>query len=129
MWLFLMQGGSKMAEDVKKAPDEKFCADCGAIIKAKAEICPKCGVRQAPPPLMSSLGKLAPNGKSKLAAGLFGIFLGGFGIHKFYLGKTGMGIFYLLFCWTFIPAVVGFIEGILFLVMKDEDFNAKYGNL
>ena len=117
-----------MTEGAQKGADEKFCADCGAIIKAKAEICPKCGVRQSPPPLMSSLGQMAPNGKSKLAAGLFGIFLGGFGIHKFYLGKTGMGILYLLFCWTFIPAVVGFIEGILFLVMKDEDFNAKYGN-
>ncbi|HSW62020.1 MAG TPA: TM2 domain-containing protein [Dissulfurispiraceae bacterium] len=116
-----------MTESVQKAADEKFCADCGAIIKAKAEICPKCGVRQSPPPMMSSLGQMALNGKSKLAAGLFGIFLGGFGIHKFYLGKTGMGILYLLFCWTFIPAVVGFIEGILFLVMKDEDFNARYG--
>lgn len=35
-----------MTEIVQKAADEKFCAECGAIIKAKAEICPKCGVRQ-----------------------------------------------------------------------------------
>ena len=33
-----------------KAADEKFCGDCGAIIKAKAEVCPKCGVRQLPVP-------------------------------------------------------------------------------
>lgn len=39
-----------MEAEVKKGPDEKFCADCGAIIKAKAEICPKCGVRQMPAP-------------------------------------------------------------------------------
>lgn len=32
--------------EAKKAADEKFCHECGAIIKAKAEICPKCGVRQ-----------------------------------------------------------------------------------
>ena len=111
----------------QKSADEKYCADCGSIIKAKAEICPKCGIRQSPAPLMSSLSQLAPNGKSKLAAALFGIFLGGFGIHKFYLGKIGIGIVYLLFCWTLIPAIVGFIEGILFLVMSDQEFNMKYG--
>lgn len=38
-----------------------------------------------------------------------------------------MGIVYVLFCWTAIPAIVGFIEGILLLVMSDEDFVNKYG--
>lgn len=32
--------------DKIKGPDEKHCHECGEIIKAKAEICPKCGVRQ-----------------------------------------------------------------------------------
>ncbi|ASQ90730.1 hypothetical protein CHL67_07140 [Prosthecochloris sp. GSB1] len=114
-----------MAEVHQKAADEKFCTECGAVIKAKAEICPKCGVRQ----MMSSndFSMVAPNGKSKLAAALFALFLGGFGIHKFYLGQTGWGIVYLVFCWTFIPALVGFIEGILYLVMNDNDFIRKYG--
>ena len=40
--------------------------------------------------------------KSKVAAGLLGIFLGGLGIHKFYLGRWGWGIVYLLFFWTYI---------------------------
>ena len=116
-----------MTEAVQKAPDEKFCLECGAVIKAKAEICPKCGVRQFAPPC--GLGALAPNGKSKLAAALFALLLGGLGIHKFYLGRIGWGIVYLLFCWTFIPAIIGFIEGILLLVMSDSDFNKKYGNI
>jgi TM2 domain-containing membrane protein YozV len=111
----------------QKGLDEKFCSECGAIIKAKAEICPKCGVRQAYP--FFSLGTVAPNGKSKLAAVLFAFFLGGFGIHKFYLGCTGMGILYLLFCWTFIPSAVGVIESILLLIMSDQDFNRKYGSI
>ncbi|MCC6347175.1 MAG: NINE protein [Nitrospirales bacterium] len=115
-----------MTENIQKAADEKFCSECGAIIKAKAEICPKCGVRQLPPP--NSLTAVAPNGKSKLAAALFALFLGGFGIHKFYLGKIGWGIVYLLFCWTFVPSIIGFIEGILLLVMSESDFNKKYGN-
>ncbi len=73
------------------------------------------------------LESLAPNGKSKLAAALFGFFLGSFGAHRFYLGQTGWGILFLVFCWTAIPGVVGIIEAIMLLVMSDEDFNRKYG--
>ncbi len=54
-------------------------------------------------------------------------FLGGFGIHKFYLGQVGLGIIYLIFCWTIIPAIVAFIEFIILLTMNDETFNQKYG--
>ena len=97
-------------------PEEKFCRECGAPIRANAEICPKCGVRQ--------FG--GPAGKSKVTAGLLAIFLGGFGIHKFYLGHPGQGILYLLFCWMFIPAIVGFIEGIIYLSMSDQAFAEKY---
>ncbi|MDP2828502.1 MAG: TM2 domain-containing protein [Sulfuricellaceae bacterium] len=115
-----------MTDAVQKAVDEKFCSDCGSVIKAKAEICPKCGIRQSAPP--NGFFAIAPNGKSKLAAALFALFLGGIGIHKFYLGSIGWGIIYLLFCWTFIPTIIGFIEGILLLVMSESDFNRKYGN-
>jgi len=34
------------APTVQKGADEKFCHECGAVIRTKAEICPKCGVRQ-----------------------------------------------------------------------------------
>ncbi|MGD2100697.1 MAG: TM2 domain-containing protein [Acidimicrobiia bacterium] len=65
--------------------------------------------------------------KSKVAAGLLGILLGGIGAHKFYLGDIGLGILYLLFVWTGIPSIVGLIEGIIYLTMTDEAFAAKYG--
>lgn len=110
-----------------KAADEKFCSECGGVIKAKAEICPKCGVRQMSQPTAINLGSVAANGKSRIAAALFAFFLGAFGAHKFYLGQVGLGILYLLFFWTFIPAFVAFIEFILFLTMSDEAFNQKYG--
>ena len=113
-----------MAETAYKSAAEKFCTDCGALIKARSEICPKCGVRQMPPPGITI--SLSPNGRSRLVAALLALFLGGFGIHKFYLGRVGWGIVYLLFCWTFLPAVVGFIEGILLLVMSDGEFADKY---
>ncbi|MDW3648874.1 MAG: NINE protein [Bacteroidia bacterium] len=64
--------------------------------------------------------------KSKTTAGVLAILLGGLGAHKFYLGRTLWGILYLLFCWTFIPAIVALIEGITYFTMSDGAFNAKY---
>jgi len=66
--------------------------------------------------------------KSKVTAGVLAIVLGGLGIHKFYLGKIGMGILYIAFCWTGIPEIVGLIEGILYLTATDEEFQTKYAN-
>lgn len=113
-----------MEPNISKAVDEKFCSDCGAVIKARAEICPKCGVRQLGG---SSLGATTASGKSKVAAALFAILLGGIGIHKFYLGQVGQGVLYLLFCWTAIPMIIGLIEGVIYLTMSDGDFARKYG--
>lgn len=67
--------------------------------------------------------------KSKLAAGLLGIFLGGWGIHRFYLGYINIGIIQivvtLITCGT--GGLWGFIEGILILcgnsITTDADGN------
>jgi len=67
------------------------------------------------------------SGRTKLAAGLLAILLGGLGVHKFYLGKPIWGIGYLIFCWTFIPAIIGFIEGCIYLAMSQDKFMQKYG--
>jgi TM2 domain-containing membrane protein YozV/ribosomal protein L40E len=114
-----------LSDTQTKSSEEKFCHECGAIIRARAEICPKCGVRQ-PSAGMSGLA-VTPSGKSRLAAALFGIFLGGIGVHKFYLGRVVWGVVYILFCWTLIPSIIGFIEGIIYLTMSDDAFAQKYG--
>ncbi len=44
---------------------------------------------------------------------LLAIFLGGFGIHKFWLGETTTGVIYLLFCWTFIPSLIAIVDACL----------------
>lgn len=105
-----------------KSENEKYCAECGAVIRKAAEICPKCGVRQS----FAGTG-MSPSGHSRVAAAIFALLLGGLGVHKFYLGKAGQGILYLLFFWTFIPAIVAFVEGILYLTMSDAEFAAKFG--
>jgi TM2 domain-containing membrane protein YozV len=94
----------------------KFCTACGNELHVRAEICPKCGVR--------AVAKC--DSSKKTTAGILALIVGGFGIHHFYLGNTVRGVIYLLFCWTFIPAIVSFIEGIMMLTMSDDAFAAKY---
>lgn len=105
--------------------NQKYCHACAAILDTRAEICPKCGVRQQS--AHAGLGATSPSGKSRVAAALFALLLGGLGVHKFYLGQIGMGIVYVLFCWTFIPSIIAFIEGIILLTQTDQVFAAKYG--
>jgi TM2 domain-containing membrane protein YozV len=66
--------------------------------------------------------------KSKTTAAILAFFLGGFGVHRFYLKQSGLGALYLLFFWTFVPAIVAFVDFIIFLTMDDNAFNAKYNN-
>lgn len=65
------------------------------------------------------------NRVNKIVYILLAIILGDIGAHKFYCGKIGIGLLYLAFCWTTIPAVVGLIEGIL-AIGKPTD---AYGNI
>jgi TM2 domain-containing membrane protein YozV len=82
-----------------------------------------------PPPLPSpsAVSPPATEPKSKIAAGLLGIFLGGFGIHRFYLGYTAIGIAQLIVnivtC-GIVGSLWGFVEGLLILtgaINKDAD--------
>lgn len=56
-------------------------------------------------------------------AGLLALILGGLGFHHFYLGRPVAGIMYLLFCWTFIPAILALVTAIQYFCMTDEIFN------
>ena len=95
-----------------KGKGNKFCPNCGSELEPNAQFCVKCGVSVAPEQQINPL-----NQKSKIAAGLLEIFLGGFGIHNFYLGFTGkaVGQLVLTICSCGIGGIWGFIEGILIL--------------
>lgn len=112
-----------------------YCRNCGTEVAAEAVICPKCGVAprngknccwncgQPTDPLAEICLKCGvrlsnvAEGKSRLAAGLLGIFLGGFGVHRFFLGYTGIGVVQILVTLvTFgVGALWGFIEGIVII--------------
>lgn len=109
------------SESTSPGPDEEFCSSCGETVKKAAEICPECGVR-----LSDGAGGVNSSNKDRTTAGILAILLGGIGAHKFYLNETGMGILYLVFCWTFIPAIIGLIEGILYLTKSDAEFQDAY---
>ncbi|QLG62600.1 TM2 domain-containing protein [Halorarum salinum] len=100
-----------------RTADEKYCTNCGSVVNRDAELCPECGAEQT----IGAGGEV-----DKLAAALIALFLGGLGIHKFYLGDNKMGVLYLCFFWTGIPAVLGIIEGIIYLTKSDEEFQRRY---
>jgi TM2 domain-containing membrane protein YozV len=120
--------------DVSKyaSPNTKYCHHCGVKIAALAEICPKCGVRQ--PGHAARPGQSPGDSPNKVVACLLAIFLGLFGAHRFYLGQTMWGLFYLLmnvllFLTVVVPfvfAVICLIEGIVYLTYSDSDFAEKY---
>lgn len=64
--------------------------------------------------------------RSKVVAAILAFFFGGLGVHKFYLGRIGTGVLYLVFCWTCIPSIVAFVEFIMLLVMSEDNFDRKY---
>lgn len=77
-----------------KKDNEKYCSECGEIINAKAEICPKCGVRQAP--VVNSSTENSEKDNRWLICLLLCWFLGVFGVHRFYTGHTAIGVVQLL---------------------------------
>lgn len=101
-----------------KLQSSKYCYECGNSISMKAEICPRCGVRQP---------SAYPH-KSKTTAALLALLLGGIGVHRFYLGQTWIGLIYLVFCWTFVPALIAFVESLFLLSMSEQRFQDLFGN-
>ena len=67
---------------VKAGKGNKYCPNCGQAVDENASVCVHCGTKFAAP----------KEPKSKLVAGLLGIFLGGFGVHNFYLGYNKKAI-------------------------------------
>lgn len=87
------------------------CNECNREVSDTAPRCPHCGYTS---------GQYA--GKSKSLAIVLALFLGGLGIHKFYLGKNGAGFLYLIFCWTFIPVILGVFDAFVLMGKSERTF-------
>ncbi len=115
-----------------------FCTNCGNKLNLNDTVCSNCGkeikdrvVREEVKAekvedkeftdVKSEKQNVNLQAKNKIVAGLLGIFLGGFGVHNFYLGYTGKAVAQLLItvlscCMlSFVSSIWGFIEGILIL--------------
>ena len=104
---------------------DKYCDQCGAKLNENAAFCSKCA--------NPVNGTVKTKGKSKIGAGLLGIFLGGLGIHNFYLGYNSKAVAQLLLTvvgWIAlgigptVAAIWGLVEGIEILsgyIDKDAD--------
>lgn len=96
-------------------PEVVYCRYCAEQMGVLDQDCHKCGANQN------------LNTKSKVVAAVLAVFLGSFGLHRFYLGHW-WGVFYLLFYWTGIPALAGLIEALVFVFTSKTNWDLKYGN-
>ena len=121
-----------------------FCRKCGNNIVEGVKYCPVCGTNcneqnhtahspnNSPQPTIVYVQTpqqqvyIHKVEKSKGVALLLCFFLGGLGIHQFYLGNTVQGVFYLLFSWTCIPAIIAIFDFIIILCMSENYFHQKY---
>lgn len=98
-----------------KGAGNNYCPNCGQPTPVGNQVCMNCGVA------LNSAAYGQKGTKSKVAAGLLGIFLGCFGVHNFYLGYTGKAVAQLLLtlvtCGICSPisGIWGLVEGILIL--------------
>ena len=97
----------------------KYCSHCGAEVAEEAAFCPKCGGSLAADPVVDNY--VAVSDKDWLATFLLCWFLGIFGAHRFYVGKTGSAIAMILTLgglgfWNFVDWIV-----ILCGAFKDKD--------
>ncbi|MDB5341233.1 MAG: hypothetical protein JWN70_6852 [Planctomycetaceae bacterium] len=119
-----------------------YCSACDNAMDSRAEVCPQCGVRQLP----------AVHPKSRMVTAMLAIFLGSFGLHRFYLGQALQGLSYtftwflftaaafgffmahatvpMLFCIlaSGLPTLFSFVEGIVFLCTSDVSFARRYNH-
>ena len=124
--MFCKNCGSQMDENAvvcvkcgtAKGSGNAFCPNCGQPTNAGAAVCLNCG--------SALTATVSGEAKSKLVAGLLGIFLGSLGIHNFYLGYTTKAVIQLVICLVgscliigpLVAGVWGLVERIMILTGK-----------
>ncbi len=118
----------------------RYCTKCGAVNDEAAQYCANCQAALSPAggyqPMQSvnqgAQGSMVDwksmGADKKIVAGICGILVGGFGVHKFILGYTNEGIIQIVitFLTCGIGSIVGLVEGIIYLTKSDEEFVRTY---
>ena len=117
-----------------------FCKACAQAVHPTDITCLRCNTAQGgdvSTPLITAQSQPEPEPeaqtkktkKTKLTAVLLALFLGGIGIHKFYMGSWGWGLVYLATFWTWVPALLALAEAIRYFTLNEEEFQAKAAQL
>lgn len=103
---------------------ESQCSQCNEKIGLNAVICPECHAAQG----LEALAGIDPNIhiKNQKLTIWFSILFGVFGLHQFYLGQYVKGSLYLVFCWTLVPMIVGWVDAVRTLTMSSFNFEQRY---
>lgn len=121
----------------------RYCTKCGATNDDTAQFCSSCQSPLSPvagyQPMQAvnqGSGAMtdwkALGADKKILAGILGIVVGAFGVHKFVLGYTTEGLIMLLTTviscgiLAIVPSVIGIVEGIIYLTKSDEEFVTTY---
>ena len=112
----------------KNGEGNNYCFHCGEKVDPCAQVCIKCGysLERKNSDNKNDDGRVGE--KSRLTAGLFGIFLGGLGVHDFYLGRKSRAVAHILTslcCGA--GAIWGLIDGIV--ILCDKKYKDADGNL
>ncbi len=117
-------------------PATLVCTACHQAMRVAPEhmrvvvACPHCGLQLEPRNIAAQSCNMPADARRRGAAsgtrswrnrwvaGILGVLLGAFGVHRFYLGYTGIGVLQIVLtiCTAGIAGVWGFIEGVLCLV-------------
>lgn len=109
----------------------KFCSGCGELLHQDAVVCPKCGVGQrSVRGTAYQVGKQTPN---RVLAIVLCLILGTFGVHRFYVGQTGVGLVMLLctvlsgfLLWP-LMLLVNLVEIVVWALTSDADWEMQFG--
>jgi TM2 domain-containing membrane protein YozV len=119
----------------------RYCTKCGANNEDTAQYCVNCQTPLSPAGGYQPMQSVNPGSQGasmtdykamgadkKIIAGICGILLGGFGVHKFILGYTTEGIIQIVitFVTCGVGSIVGLVEGIIYLTKSDEEFVRTY---
>ena len=131
--------GPVNAEQIRRwAAENRVNAQTLVQLEGSAEWKPLAGIPELAAGLNGVLPPMTPpsaytsRASGKVPAGICGILLGAFGVHKFILGYTGAGLVMLLIsllsCFMLSPLMhlIGLIEGIIYLCKSDEEFVRIY---